>query len=94
MGPDGVQRVQITVGDDLRFHPSFVRASPGVVELTFRNDGATAHDIRVDPGAQSTGNLNEGGDATVQVIVDQPGRYAFPCLYHVSSGMTGTLEIL
>jgi plastocyanin len=94
MGADGVQRIEITVGDDLRFHPSFVQASPGVVELVFRNAGTTAHDVRVEPGDQRTGNLNEGVTATVRITVERPGRYPFPCLYHASSGMTGTLEIL
>jgi plastocyanin len=94
VGPDGVQRVEITVGDDLRFSPSFVQARPGEVELVFRNAGATAHNVRVAPGDQTTGNLGEGVVATVRVSVDRPGRYPFPCLYHVSSGMTGTLEIL
>jgi plastocyanin len=94
MGADGVQRVDITVDDDLRFHPSFVRASPGVVEFVFHNAGTTAHNVRVEPGEQTTGNLNGGVAATIRISVDRPGRYPFPCLYHVSSGMTGTLEIL
>jgi plastocyanin len=94
MGADGVQRVEITVGDDLRFQPSFVQARPGEVEFVFRNAGATAHNVRVSPGDQTTGNMGEGAVATVRISVDRPGRYPYPCLYHVSSGMTGTLEIL
>jgi plastocyanin len=93
-GPDGVQRVEVTVGDDLRFTPSLVRARPGVVEFVFRNTGTTAHDIRVEPGASGTGNLNGGVSGTVRVTVSQPGAYPFPCLYHASSGMQGTLEIV
>jgi plastocyanin len=92
-GPDGVQRIEVTTGDDLRFTPSLVQAHPGVIEFVFRNNGNTAHDVRVEPGTESTGNLNHGDSRTVRVTIDQPGRYPFPCLYHVSSGMTGTLEI-
>lgn len=93
-GPDGVQRIDVVTGDDLRFTPSLVRAKPGVIEFVFHNNGNTAHDVRVEPGPDTTGNLNGGDTRTIRVTVDQPGRYPFPCLYHVSSGMTGTLEVL
>jgi plastocyanin len=89
-----VQRVDVTAGDDLRFTPSLVRARPGVIEFVFHNSGATAHDIQVEPAAVTTGNLNGGQTGTIRVTVDQPGRYPFPCLYHVSSGMQGTLEVV
>ncbi|HEX6872734.1 MAG TPA: cupredoxin domain-containing protein [Micromonosporaceae bacterium] len=95
-GTDGVQRVEVSVGDDLRFTPAVVRARVGVVELTFRNAGSTPHDARLTVGldqAGQTGNLNAGQTATVRVRVDRPGSYPFPCVYHVSSGMQGTLEI-
>ena len=94
VGPDGVQRIDVTAGDDLRFTPSLVRAHPGVIEFIFHNSGNTAHDVRVEPGTETTGNLNRGDSRTIRLTVDQPGRYPFPCLYHVSSGMTGTLEVL
>jgi plastocyanin len=93
-GADGVQRIEVTMGDDLRFTPSLVRARPGVIEFVFRNTGGTAHDVRVEPGTGDTGNLNQGQSGTVRVTVERPGRYPFPCLYHLSSGMQGTLEVL
>jgi plastocyanin len=93
-GPDGVQRIDVTAGDDLRFTPSLVQAHPGVIDFVFHNAGTTAHDIAVEPGSVATGNLNGGEARTVRVRVDKPGRYPFPCLYHVSSGMTGTLEVI
>ena len=93
-GPDGMQRIDVTVGDDLRFSPSVVRARPGVIEFVFHNAGDTAHDIRVEPGTGTTGNLNGGQTHTIRVTVEQPGQYPFPCLYHVSSGMQGTLEVV
>jgi len=34
-GSDGVQRVEVTAGDDLRFTPSVVRAHPGVIVFVF-----------------------------------------------------------
>ena len=93
-GADGVQRVEVTVGDDLRFTPSLVRARPGVIEFVFRNNGTVSHDVRIEPGSGSTGNLNGGQVGTLRVTVAQPGRYPYPCLYHVSSGMQGTLEVV
>jgi plastocyanin len=96
-GPDGVQRVEISEGDDLRFTPSVVRAHPGVIEFVFRNVGSTPHDARVsDPAGSAlgdSGNLNGGQTATVRVTVSQPGTYPFPCLYHESSGMMGQLIV-
>jgi plastocyanin len=95
-GADGVQRATITMGDDLRLHPSLVRAHAGTVELTFRNTGSTPHDIEVQlpAGESGTGNLNGGAATVVRISVSQPGTYPFPCLYHQSSGMQGTLEVI
>jgi plastocyanin len=92
-GPDGVQRITITMGDDLRLHPSLVRAHPGAIEFTFRNTGATPHDVEFQGVAGGTGNLNGGASTTVRVSVAQPGTYPFPCVYHQSSGMTGSLIV-
>lgn len=97
VGPDGVQRVAITVDDDLRFTPSVVRARPGNIEFTFTNAGATPHDIELSQPASgpalATGNLNGGQASTIRVTIEQPGDYPYPCRYHVSSGMTGTLRV-
>ncbi len=94
-GADGVQRATITLTDGLRLSPSTVRAQPGTVELTFVNSGGTAHDIAVRDAGDSpgTGNINGGQQGTVRVTVTVPGRYPYPCLYHASSGMIGTLVI-
>lgn len=93
-GPDGVQRITITMGDDLRLHPSVVLAHPGTIEFSFRNTGAIPHDIEFSGGVSgATGNLNAGASSTVRVSVTAPGDYPFPCVYHQSSGMVGTLMV-
>ena len=93
-GADGVQRVSVEVGDDLRFTPSVVRARPGEIEFVFHNTGSTPHDARfLVPGEPATGNLNGGQNGTVRVTVSEPGTYPFPCLYHDSSGMVGQLIV-
>jgi plastocyanin len=101
LGPDGVQRVEVSAGDDLRFTPSWVRARPGVIEFVFHNVGTTPHAVQVAGGsiapgsaAVGTGNLNGGQSQTVRVNLRAPGRFPFPCVYHVSSGMQGTLEVV
>ncbi|MCP2329259.1 plastocyanin [Hamadaea flava] len=93
-GSDGVQRIEVAIGDDLRLHPDVVRATTGTIEITFRNTGVTPHDISVDtvPGVDG-GNVNGGQTKTVTVTVTQPGTYPMPCAYHVTSGMQGTLEV-
>jgi plastocyanin len=93
-GSDGVQRIEVTMGDDLRFTPTIVRAHPGIIEFTFRNVGGSPHDVQfADPLSASTGNVNGGDVRTVRVTVERSGTYPYPCAYHVSSGMRGTLEI-
>lgn len=96
LGSDGVQRVDVRTGDDLRFTPSWVRARPGVIEIVFHNVGTTPHavEVAVDASAPGTGNLNGGQSQAVRVTVTTAGRYPFPCVYHVSSGMQATLEIV
>jgi plastocyanin len=98
-GPDGVQRVQISLTDDLKLMPDHVRARTGVIELTFHNAGITPHAITLgqrSPGAPSppgTGNLNADQTATIRLTIDRPGRYPYPCQYHSSTGMQGTLDV-
>lgn len=93
-GSDGVQRVRIEATDGLKFVPDLVRAHPGTIELSIHNGGVTPHNVTiVGDGGRGTGNLNGGGTTTVRVTVTAPGRYPFPCIYHATSGMQGTLEV-
>ncbi|EXG79766.1 cupredoxin domain-containing protein [Cryptosporangium arvum] len=90
-GPDGVQRITVTMTDDLRFEPDRVRARPGVIEFRLQNVGVTPHDMTVVEN--TAGNVNGGQTATLRVTVEKPGEYPFPCLYHAESGMRGVLEV-
>ncbi|WP_155370226.1 cupredoxin domain-containing protein [Catellatospora vulcania] len=94
LGADGVQRIEITVDDELRLTPQVVTARPGRIELTFRNVGLTPHDIALRiPAGAGTGNINGSASDTVTVEISEPGAYPMPCLYHGTSGMRGTLQI-
>ncbi|MEV0453852.1 cupredoxin domain-containing protein [Catellatospora methionotrophica] len=94
MGADGVQRIEITVDDELRLTPQVVAARPGRIEFTFRNAGLTPHDIAVRvPAATGSGNINGHTAGVVTVEVPSPGTYPMPCLYHGTSGMRGTLQV-
>jgi plastocyanin len=107
-GPDGVQRITVALGDDLRMHPSVVRVHLGMVAITFRNAGAVPHEIRLVVGrggdqcgagspctsTVDSGNLDAGTSGVVRVSVDRPGVYPFMCIYHQSSGMTGSLVVV
>ena len=69
--------------------PSALKPSamtPSAMTPSAKTNGA------MTPGA-TTGNLNGGAAATVRVSIDRPGAYPFPCVYHASSGMLGTLVI-
>lgn len=96
LGADGVQRVEVSAGDDLRFSPARVRAHLGTIEFVFHNVGNTPHAVEVSVGssAPGSGNMNGGQSQTVRVTVTAPGEYPFPCVYHVSSGMVGTLVVV
>lgn len=88
---DGVQRITVSMTDDLKFVPDRVTARPGVIEFRLQNVGVTPHDMTI---ANATGgNVNGGQTAVVRVTISKAGEYPFPCLYHAESGMRGVLEV-
>ncbi|TQS45658.1 cupredoxin domain-containing protein [Cryptosporangium phraense] len=90
-GPDGVQRISVSMTDDLKFVPDHVEARPGVIEFRLQNVGVTPHDMTLDD--RTAGNVNGGETVTFTLTITKPGRYPFPCLYHAESGMRGVLEV-
>jgi plastocyanin len=94
-GPDGVQQVVISAGDDYRFSPSIVDATVGKIKLTLRHTGAGApHTLY---GAQLPGLrvplVRAGESASIQFVASQPGRFQFVCTIHQAQGQTGTLVV-
>ncbi|MBE7187551.1 cupredoxin domain-containing protein [Jatrophihabitans endophyticus] len=96
---NGVQRIVVDTGPDLRFHPSTLVVHPGKVQIVLKNmhmgsSGGPPHDLKVYglPGAYIP-NIQEGQSASVTFTANAPGHYRFVCLIHVQQGQTGTLIV-
>lgn len=96
-GADGVQNVEITTGDDYRFHPSTITVHPGKVKVTLRHTGNGApHDWALTALAQtfSVPLINGGQSKSVEFTAPAPGSYRFVCTIHTTQGQTGTFVVL
>lgn len=92
-GPDGVQQVTLVARESL-FHPPNVRAHPGKIRVTVRNDDSLVHNFTLANGAGvSTGTIDGGKSASVQFTLTRTGRYHFFCTYHQDTGMVGSFDI-
>jgi plastocyanin len=83
--PDGVQRVQIEAGDNLRFTPAAIRARPGVLELVFHNVGTVPHDVEIQVGGDATAPAGGGGAG----LVDSGN----PSTGNVNGGQSATVRV-
>jgi plastocyanin len=95
VGPDGVQQVVVSAGDDLRFSPAVVDATVGRIRLTLRHIGHGApHTLYAAsvPGLRVP-LVRPGDTQSVQFTASQPGRYTFVCTIHEAQGQTGTLVV-
>lgn len=96
---DGLQRIVVDTGPDLRFHPSTIVVRPGRVQIVLRNmqmggSGGPPHDLKVyGVNDAYIPNIQEGQSASTTFTVTKPGRYEFVCLIHIQQGQTGTLIV-
>jgi plastocyanin len=92
----GEQAVTITGNSALRFSPMTVRVHTGKVRITLKDMGAYPHNI-VIPSLKVTSATVTGDPGGLQktftVTFPHPGRYAFRCQYHASSGMVGVFVV-
>ena len=83
------------VGFEMGFRPSQVTTEAGPVELRFRNDGKTFHELAVerDGAVLERVSVAPGESAVLEIDLD-PGRYEMTCREpgHYEGGMRGTLE--
>jgi plastocyanin len=94
-GPDGVQAVDINVGDDYRFSPSTIDAQVGRIRITLHHIGHGAPHTLLGPAVPGMriGLVRPGETQSVQFRASQPGRYRFVCTIHEAQGQTGTLVV-
>jgi plastocyanin len=71
------------------FSLTSISVAPGA-EVTFENEGDTAHTMTADDGEFDAGEVAPGATATVTAPAEA-GDYAFHCKIHPS--MTGTLTV-
>jgi deferrochelatase/peroxidase EfeB/plastocyanin len=97
---DGVQRITVTADDTLRYHPSIIEMSPGVLEVTVKNTGTVPHTLTEDgtplPGEPATAGIPQlapGAQTTMTLKLTQPGDYPFQCGYHAAEGMYAVIRV-
>jgi plastocyanin len=92
----GEQAVTITGNSALRFSPMTVHVHTGKVRITLKDMGAYPHNIVIPSlkvtSATVTGDPG-GLEKTFTVTFPHPGKYAFRCQYHASSGMVGVFVV-
>jgi plastocyanin len=92
-GPGGSQVVRIKGDEQMRFAPNVIMAHPGRLRIELTVTGATPHNLEVPKLHASTGMVEEGKSASVEVDLPSKGRYDFVCTYHEKHGMTGVIEV-
>jgi plastocyanin len=95
-GPAAGQHVTIEGTNRLRFSPMTVHVRTGAVKVTLKDMGAYPHNL-VIPALHVTSTTVTGdpggGTTSFTVTFARPGRYAFHCQYHQSSGMVGVFVV-
>ncbi|MEA2353626.1 MAG: hypothetical protein QOJ14_2040, partial [Thermoleophilaceae bacterium] len=69
----------------------------GTIRISIRNAGGVEHALEVEGphGESRAGPIAPGGSATLQVVLDKPGRYEWYCPIdgHRAKGMRGTIVV-
>jgi plastocyanin len=90
--------IEVTA-DEYKFSPEsiVVDGASGPLKITLRNDGATAHDLRVQRDGEDVGGTAIFGpdQSKTATVALEPGKYDFICSVgdHEALGMKGTLEV-
>lgn len=91
-GAPGAQTVTIRMTDQLTFSPDTVKAKVGALTMTVVNTGLVPHDLEFkDRALGGTPTVNGKKTATLKVVFDKAGTYAFVCTFH--PGMTGKVLV-
>jgi plastocyanin len=88
---DGIQVLDLSADDDLKFSKTDLFAHTGTVKIIFKVLGDVPHNLAFKDGTQaSTGTVNNA-TTSMTVRFDKPGVYNFLCTIHPY--MKGTLTI-
>jgi plastocyanin len=88
---DGVQVLDVSAGNDLKFTGTNFYAHTGTVKIVFKVTGDVPHNLAFRDGSQaSTGTIHDE-TTSITVKFDKPGVYNFLCTIHPY--MKGTLTI-
>jgi cytochrome c oxidase subunit II len=83
--------VAVSETDALKFEPSSATAKVGdVIEWT--NTGNAIHSVTFDNQQVPSIDTQNGGEK-FEVKFLKPGTYHYICIYHITSGMTGTITV-
>jgi plastocyanin len=83
--PEMTDKVEIA---DYKFAPETIQVSAGT-KVTFTNSDDTKHTATADDGSFDTGDLDQGGSASV--TLSKPGEFTYYCRYHPF--MKATVEV-
>lgn len=89
----------VVKGDEYSFDPeTIVVTGGGELKVTFQNDGALAHNVRIERGGDDVGGsptFQGGGERRDFSVSLGKGEYELICTVgnHADLGMTGKLEI-
>jgi uncharacterized cupredoxin-like copper-binding protein len=98
VGPDGVQRVEIQVANEMRFAPSSIVVTAGKpIEITLHSIAQQRHDFTLTEGVTSPVSVvvSGGQTASATFTITSPGSYHFICAQqgHADGGMRGTIVV-
>jgi plastocyanin len=91
------QMQKVTVqGSEFAFTPSTFTLKVGQpAEITFKNNGAFAHNLTITDLNIKTKTIQPGEQDTIQFTPTKTGQFAFLCTVpgHADKGMKGTLTV-
>jgi plastocyanin len=92
VGPAAAQTATVEMRNDLKYHPSTVKARVGKVTLTVSNTESVPHDLVFDdPSLGKITNLDGKESKLLVVTFAQAGTFRFACTIH--PGMTGEVVV-
>lgn len=91
-GAPEAQTVTVEMKNDLKFHPSTIKAKVGTVTFDVANVETVPHDLTFDDRKLgTTGSVNGKDHKQLKVTFSTPGTFAFLCTVH--PGMDGKVVV-